>query len=261
MRTGLIVRRRALEAPPLEPWRLRGVPRAVLPPVVWDSFGTFAVRTGDRVLALTYDDGPHPEHTPALLDVLAQHGAGATFFVLEGPARRHPDIVRRIVDEGHEIGLHGPDHTSLLEQATSVALRRVRDSRAAVEAVAGRPVALYRPPYGRHTPAQSRILARDGLELAIWSGDAKDWVDAPEEDVVEAAWRSVHPGAVLLLHDDRADPERLGPGEQLPAFDKARVLDRLLGRLADEGYRSMTMGAMLHAYPRVRTYARERGRS
>jgi len=259
-RTGLVVRRRDLEAPPLAQWRLSGAPRWVVPRPLWRSLGTFCVDTTDRVVSLTYDDGPHPEHTPRVLDVLATRGARATFFVLEGPVRAHPDIVRRIVAEGHEVALHGPDHGSLLSMSTAAAVQSIRSSRDAVESVAGHALRLYRPPYGQHTTAQARAIARDGLELAIWSGDAQDWRDAPESEILEHAWNAVHPGAVILLHDDRADPERLEPGESLPTFDRAAVLDGLLSRLAEQDYRCMTMGSLLDQYPRVRTYARERSR-
>jgi peptidoglycan/xylan/chitin deacetylase (PgdA/CDA1 family) len=257
---GRLVRRRALEAPPLSPWHLAGVPGALLPRRWWDSLGSFCVDTSERVVSLTYDDGPHPEHTPRLLDVLGRHDVRATFFMLEGPALRHAEIVRRVLAEGHEIAVHGRDHRSLLTMSTDEAVAAIRTARSSLERIIGQPVRLYRPPYGQHTAAQARAVAAEGLELAIWSGDARDWVDAPEDEVVEYAWRSVHPGAVLLLHDDRADPERLAAHETLPAFDKALVLERLLRRLEQHSYRCLPMGAMLDRYPHVRTYARERMR-
>ncbi|WP_258934112.1 polysaccharide deacetylase family protein [Nesterenkonia pannonica] len=110
--------------------------------------------TADRAVALTYDDGPHPEHTPRILDVLADHQASATFFVLTPAARAHPGILRRMLDEGHRIGLHGADHRSLLTMSTRAAVRAVAKAKDELEQLAGAPVTLYRPPYGHHTPAR-----------------------------------------------------------------------------------------------------------
>jgi peptidoglycan/xylan/chitin deacetylase (PgdA/CDA1 family) len=257
----LVVRRRALDGPPLAPRHLdrAAVGRGFVPEAFSRSLGTFCVSTDEQVVALTYDDGPHPEHTPRLLDVLAAAKARATFFVLAEPAREHPEIVRRAVAEGHEIALHGADHRSLIGRRTTEVTRSVLEARRVVEDVAGVAVALYRPPYGRHTPAQARALHRAGLELVVWSGDAGDWVHDEPVNIADRAWARVFPGAIVLLHDDRADPETLRQGERLPFFDRAAVLVDLLGRLEDHGMQTSTVSALLTDHPRVRALAHEMG--
>lgn len=218
---------------------------------------TMCVDTPDPVLALTYDDGPDPAHTPGLLDLLADRGVRATFFVLADAADAHPDLVRRIVAEGHELALHGADHTRLSTLPDAEAVAVVADARRRVEAVAGVPVRLFRPPYGAHTTGSLRGWRGLGLDVVIWSGWAEDWYDDDPEAVTARARRSVHPGGILLLHDTRADPEALGPGEELPRYDRAAVSAGLIDPLAAEGWTFDTVGGLLARYPRVRTVIRE----
>lgn len=220
----------------------------------------FCVDTRDPVLGLSYDDGPHPRDTERILDVLASRGMSATFFVLSRQARAHPGVVRRIVAEGHELGLHGPDHRRILELPTAEALAGVRDSRAEVEDIAGVRVALYRPPYGRYTLAQALGVRRLGLDAVMWSSDALDWLDDDETAIADRAMANVFPGGILLLHDDRGDPETLRAGELLPAFDRARVTELVLDGLDAVGYRPMNVSRLLGSYPQVRSFQPARSR-
>jgi peptidoglycan-N-acetylglucosamine deacetylase len=218
---------------------------------------TFCVDTTEQVVALTYDDGPDPAHTPGLLDLLADRGVRATFFVLADAADAHPDLVRRIVADGHELALHGADHTRLTTLPDAEAVAVVADARRRVEAVAGVPVRLFRPPYGAHTPGALRGWRRLGLDVVIWSGWAADWVDDPADVVADRARGVVHPGGILLLHDTRADPETLAPGEELPRFDRAAVSARLIDGLHADGWTCRTVGDLLRDHPRVRAVIRE----
>lgn len=256
----LVARRRTMDGPA---YTSRQFESAMIRPqtlarLAASSLATFCVSTSEPVLAVTYDDGPHPVHTPRILDVLAAHGTRATFFVLAQPAAAHPEIIRRIVDDGHELALHGPDHQSLLERSTREAVQAITASRTLVEDVAGVPLRFYRPPYGQHTPAQARAIHRSGLDLVVWSGDPRDWVHDTESNIVDRAMQQVFPGAILLLHDDRADPHTLGPGEKLPAFDRAIVLDDLLNRTRHAGFRATTVGNLFSRHARVKSFARER---
>lgn len=235
---------------------------ALLPPFLSAAatpfFGVHCVDTTERVIALTYDDGPHPEHTPRILDELAGHDVTATFFVLGPAARARPDIVRRIVGEGHTVALHGDDHRSLLTRRSREATASIARAKDELEQIAGTAVTLYRPPYGHHTILQASMIRRLGLELIIWSSDGLDWVDDEVENIADRAMAAVFSGAILLLHDDRADPDSLLAGERLPAFDKALLTRRILERSRAEGFTLCTVDHLLARFPRVVSGSRER---
>ncbi|MCI2238269.1 polysaccharide deacetylase family protein [Paenibacillus sp. TRM 82003] len=211
--------------------------------------------TDERVVALTYDDGPDPEQTPALLDVLARRSIRATFFVLVEHAEAHPGIVRRALDEGHEVELHGIDHTRLSALGTRAAVARVREGKDRLEQVTGRPVRFFRPPYGAQTLPQAVGFRALGLELVLWSGWAQDWVHDEVPAVAGRIVRPFRPGAVILLHDTRGDPD-VGDPTEVPRFSRAEALSHALDLLsaggAAEPWDYATVGQLLADRPAVR---------
>ncbi len=259
----LVVRRRDIDVHP-RPAGGDFDERTVVPFAVPDglvgALGVYCVNTRERVLMVTYDDGPHESDTARILDVLEEHGARATFFVLAQQARRHPEVVRRMVRDGHEVALHGEDHRSLTTMSALEALRTIRRARRDVERIAGVRLRTYRPPYGHHSTLQSLLLALAGLRVVLWSGDAQDWVDGDADHVASLGRQAAFPGGMLLLHDNRADPETLQPGQALPAFDRAAVAQMLLEGLAADGYRLVTVTDAMRDHQPVRSMARQRMR-
>lgn len=157
--------------------------------------------------ALTFDDGPDPRYTPQVLDVLGDHGARATFFLVGARASRHPDLVRRIVAEGHGLGSHTWSHPELAGRPLPDLLRECHRGRRAVERAAGRPVPMYRPPKGHFEPRGALAARLLGLRPWLWSLDPSDWrSDLSAEDIVTAL-SPLGPGDVVLLHDGVEQPE------------------------------------------------------
>jgi peptidoglycan/xylan/chitin deacetylase (PgdA/CDA1 family) len=207
--------------------------------------GPLGSLTGAHVreaVALTFDDGPGP-WTRGILDVLARRHATATFFVLVEQAEADPDGVRRILDGGHEVGLHGLDHTRLTTMTATGARAHIAEGRARLEAVVERPVTLFRPPYGSQTPATFAAARRCGLRVVVWTCDAEDWIDHEPERIAELALARIRPGGTLLLHDGFvSDPSDPLPE---PAFDRAAALDRVLDGLDERGLRARSVGELL----------------
>lgn len=215
-----------------------------------------SVLTTDPVVGLTFDDGPDPASTPGVLDALRDAGAVATFFVLAGRAVAHPGLVRRILDEGHELGLHGDDHTRLSTLPAPRAAARILRARRRLESVAGRAVTLYRPAYGAQRLAQAGMTRAAGLTTVLWTAWARDWEGGPAGDIARRAGRAVHPGAIVLLHDSDGDWD--APPEAAERTDRAAMTAGIVRELGAAGYRTATVGALLAEHPAVRTLWFER---
>lgn len=195
----------------------------------------------DPHLCLTFDDGPGVA-TPAVLEALDQLGVTATFFCLGEAALHRPDMVRAIVEGGHEVGSHGHSHLDLRQLSAEVFARtQVLPSIRALEDITGSEVTLFRPPYGEISPAQVEWLACEGLTLVGWSVDPQDWAD-PEAPghvsrVVGEITRKLHPGAIVLLHDgDDGDTSRASIVE---------ILNVLVHPLRHKGYTFVQAGHLL----------------
>jgi peptidoglycan/xylan/chitin deacetylase (PgdA/CDA1 family) len=153
-------------------------------------------------VCLTFDDGPHPVHTPRVLDVLRRHGVAATFFVVGREAERHPDLVRRIAAEGHAVGNHTYSHGEPGRVSAGALLEEVRRTDAVVRAAVGEAPRLFRPPHGKVTATKLWRLWRDGWTVVLWNADTKDYARRSAADLRGwVASRAFAPGDVVLMHD------------------------------------------------------------
>jgi peptidoglycan/xylan/chitin deacetylase (PgdA/CDA1 family) len=200
-------------------------------------------RTTRRVVALTYDDGPEPGGTEAVLAALAEAGARATFFQLVERAERHPQLVREVVGAGHEIALHGIDHRRLTELPAARVHELVRDGKRRLEDVAGAQVTLFRPAYGSQTLRTLVAVRRAGLQVVVWGVSADDWRDGAAAEVADRALLGIGPGQIVLLHDGFEVPA----GDPLPppTFERGQVCRALLAGLFARGYAATSVGGLL----------------
>jgi peptidoglycan/xylan/chitin deacetylase (PgdA/CDA1 family) len=158
-----------------------------------------------RVLYLTFDDGPHPSHTPALLDLLAQHGARASFFAIGNQAEEHPHLVRRIVDEGHLLGNHSHTHPQFDVLAFPQQVDEVARADDVLASFDGRTRHLFRPPRGEMSLRMLWFQMRRRLPITCWSYDSHDYARYPPGELIAMAQRHPpRPGDVILMHDDAA---------------------------------------------------------
>ena len=187
-------------------------------------------RTADgRGYALTFDDGPHPQGTPAVLEVLAQAGVRATFFLVGEQVRRNPALVGEIVSAGHAIGVHCDRHRNLLRLAPWQVREDLIRARDEIERHSGRASALYRPPYGILNSSALAIARRRGWRTLLWTHWGRDWEARASADSIAAlVTRDVSEGSVLLLHD--ADDYSAPSSWRRTVAALPRVLDTLHGR-------------------------------
>jgi peptidoglycan/xylan/chitin deacetylase (PgdA/CDA1 family) len=162
-------------------------------------------RTDRNVVALTFDDGPHPQGTPATLEALARRGATATFFLVGEQVDRHPGVARAIVEAGHEVAVHGYRHTLLLRRRADALAADFDRAFASIESATGVAPALYRPPYGVFSERGLRLAQARGWRPLLWSRWGRDWERrATAESIARRASRDLCPGDVVLLHDSDA---------------------------------------------------------
>jgi peptidoglycan/xylan/chitin deacetylase (PgdA/CDA1 family) len=160
-----------------------------------------------RAIALTFDDGPDPVRTPALLDTLRELDAPATFFLLGNRVEQHPELAARIAREGHELGNHTFDHPYLpLARSRRVADELARTD-AAIRRATGVVPQLARPPYGGRSPANVRAFDRLGKRLVLWDVNSFDWKGAPAADIARRVLARVRPGSIILMHEAREHGE------------------------------------------------------
>jgi peptidoglycan/xylan/chitin deacetylase (PgdA/CDA1 family) len=153
-------------------------------------------------VALTFDDGPHPEGTPAVLEVLAGAGARATFFLIGEQVERRPALVREIVEGGHLVALHGYKHSLQLRLSSGAVRADVVRGKAVVEDAAGTSVHHHRPPYGLYSAAGLAVVRASGMEPMLWSRWGKDWRKFTTADRIAArVTTNVGPRDIILLHD------------------------------------------------------------
>jgi peptidoglycan/xylan/chitin deacetylase (PgdA/CDA1 family) len=217
--------------------------RALSDPVAGPLGSIRGVRTREPVVTLTFDDGPDPAHTPGVLDVLARYGAKATWFLLVDRAESHPEIVQRILAEGHDVGLHGADHRRLTRLPPSQVLAHIREGAARLGNITGQSPRFFRPPYGSQNVRTFLAARRAGMEVVVWSADCDDWSKHPEAVIAKRASDAASPGGVLLLHDTLANDPLVSIVD--PNLDRRMLVDLVIQGLGSRGYRSISLSELL----------------
>lgn len=194
-----------------------------------------------RQVALTFDDAPDNNFTPQILDVLKQQGVPATFFLVGSRVAQFPDVVKRMVQEGHAVGNHTYSHASLTKltaQQQTAELARTDDI---IEQVAGVRPRLFRPPYGSESAAVLQNIFKQGYRVILWDVDSLDWKSLPAGQVIDNDLNHAHNGAIFLHHAAG------GRGEDLSGSIQA--LPTIITRLRDKGYQFVTVPTLLGIQP------------
>ncbi len=207
---------------------------------------------GDRTVkrvALTFDDGPDGHFTSQILDVLHASGVSATFFLLGSHVEKNPELVRRIVGEGHAIGNHGFSHRNL-ESLNRLGIRgELERSALAIERACGVTPDLFRAPYGAADGKVIQEANRLGYSLVQWTFSPKDWSQPSRANIVRRIVRHTRNGSIILLHDGSPD----GRGNRSTTVD---ALPEIITALRQEGFELVTVPQLLNIPAQSRQLAR-----
>lgn len=186
-----------------------------------------------RYVALTFDDGPSPEYTPKILDILKSHGVKASFFVTGQMAERYPDIIKRMAQEGHDIGNHTYDHFNLILLNSDRVRLQVDQGGRAIQSITGEKPVLFRPPRCLLTKRIRKIVHEQGYQIVLWSVSAADWGPLNARGIIFRVCHFVRPGRIILMHDAGSLLGREGGDRS----DTVKALPVILDRLTRKGYK------------------------
>nr|WP_264989563.1 polysaccharide deacetylase family protein [Lysinibacillus sp. KH24] len=196
--------------------------------VVWD------INTDDKIIALTFDDGPHPQYTAAILDVLAKYDIKATFFIIGKNAEKYPSMILRSYSEGHELANHTYSHPFKISMAE---LREeLRQTNEVIYSITGFSPTLFRPVGGNYTDQMINVAVEDGYKVVMWSWhqDTLDWKQPGVEKIAQKVLKGASPGDVILFHD--------GGGNRTQTI---QALEKIIPTLQKQGYTFVTMSELI----------------
>ncbi|WP_332698841.1 polysaccharide deacetylase family protein [Halalkalibacter lacteus] len=191
----------------------------------------------EKLVALTFDDGPESRYTPQILDILKAKGAPATFFVMGKQIRQFPEEMKRIVNEGHGIANHTWNHPDLRRVWSSKVREEIQSTQAEMAKVVGKKPDLFRPPFGAYTKSDIAIFNEMGMRNIMWSVDTLDWSGLSGDEIIAIVKRDISPGGIILQHNFQAETRLLdGTVEALP---------QIIDDLREKGYKFVTLQTLL----------------
>lgn len=173
---------------------------------VWQSgarsLPVYSVERTDNKIAISFDCAWGTEHTDAILSALAEAGVRATFFTVQFWAEEHADYLKKVSDAGHEVGTHSATHSYMSRQSEAEIRAELESSSQAITAVTGKPVTLFRPPYGDYDDLLIDTCRDMGIMPVQWDVDSLDWKDLPAADIAERIISRVKSGSIILCHNN-----------------------------------------------------------
>lgn len=201
-----------------------------------DTFKTNGPST--RRVALTFDDVPDPRFTPQILDVLKEHHVRATFFIVGNRAEKHPDLVKRIVKEGHVVGNHSYNHPQFSKLSMSAFRKQILRTGEIIQRLTGYTPKMIRPPYGDINEEQLKWAARNHYSIVNWNVDSLDWKGIGKEAVKRNVLSTVGQGSIILQH--------AGGGTTSNLSGTIDALPDIIRTLKNKGYSFVTLPRLLH---------------
>lgn len=196
-------------------------------------------RTSQKLVALTFDDGPYPPYTDKILDVLKERQVPATFFVIGQNAAKYPELIRRIAAEGHQLGNHTYNHVDLLKLDRQAIITEITQTNEAIASAVGYIPHVMRPPHGFRDAVVMDTMAEYQLKVVEWSVSSRDWVNPGAEVIAERTLGKVRNGSIILLHDGD------GIAAALPREQTVAATCIIIDNLVAQGYKFVTVDEIL----------------
>jgi peptidoglycan/xylan/chitin deacetylase (PgdA/CDA1 family) len=195
----------------------------------------------EKVVALTFDDGPSPQWTPLILDELKKADVKATFFMLGEHVKEYPEIARRVAAEGHDIGNHTYSHHVLVYYKMDELEKEIKEAEEVIFRVTGKMTTFFRPPKAWLTTQEKQKIKELGYQVVLWSLNSKDWVTFDDKYIVRYLLYHIRPGDIILFHDSGGVFSVEGGNRK----ETVLAIRRLIERLKERGYRFATVTELL----------------
>ncbi len=211
-------------------------------------------RTREKIIALTFDDGPHPDFTPRILEMLDRYEVAATFFVIGQHVSRHPALVRRIVSSGHTLGNHTGSHRRLVGQSVRTVADELRACEQAIAAYSQVSTTLMRPPFGEYDVKAFLTIRSLGYQVINWASAGEDWQGDAAGTVAQRVIDDAQPGGIVLLHDGCGSfhPVAGGRGVTEDRTPTVEAVPIIVEELRRKGFRFVSIPQLLDAGPALR---------
>ncbi|WP_437438786.1 polysaccharide deacetylase family protein [Bacillus rhizoplanae] len=196
---------------------------------------TWEVPTNEKIMAITFDDGPDPTYTPQILEILRQYNAEATFFMIGFRIQRNPYLIEQVLKEGHEIGNHTMNHLYARSAAGQKLENDILDGKRYLQKWVDKPL-LFRPPGGYINESVFKTATEAGYQIVLWSWhqDPRDWSNPGKDKIVNHVLKNAKSGDIVLLHDGGSDRSQT-----------VEALEEILPALQKQGYRFVKVSELL----------------
>ncbi len=204
--------------------------------------GVFRRGPHSHLASITFDDGPSATYTPQILDVLKDKGVKATFFVVGDHVRKYPDVARRIVAEGHDIGNHTYSHRDLVGVTRQLVLNQLGAADKAIREVTGAETSLFRPPRGLFSQAVRGVVVDElGYQIVMWTVSSLDWRSPSPARIARRVRHHIRPGGIVLFHDSGSWIRREGGTRA----NTVAALPVVIDELRASGYRLLPVSELM----------------
>lgn len=201
----------------------------------------YRIPVDEKVVALTFDDGPSSVWTPRILDELKKAGVKATFFMLGEHVKKYPEIARRVSTDGHEIGNHTYDHHLLIDNNPDRLSKEIKDTEKIIRGVTGKTTVYFRPPKAWLTAREKKQIGAMGYTIVLWTLNSKDWVGFDDKYIIKYLLHNIKPGDIILFHDGGGAFSTEGGNRD----ETVKTIPALVKKLKDKGYKFLTITELL----------------